>query len=101
MPVLPGMIGLHLENCVVTEPRITIAAAGAATEGGCPECGPSAARVHSRDPQRLLDVPWDGIPVQFNLPVRHFCCDAEPCGRTTFAEPVAGSTRPHAHRPEA
>lgn len=48
-----------------------------------------------------MDVPWGGIPVQFNLQVRRFFCDAEPCGRTTFAEQVAGFTRPHAQRTEA
>lgn len=57
--------------------------------------------MHSRYQRGLLDAPWGSVPVQFNLRIRRFFCDAEPCGRATFAEQVEELTCPHAQRTQA
>jgi transposase len=60
----------------------------ATTEAGCPSCGVISARVHSRRPQRLRDIPVAG-PVQVIWAKRRFFCDEYLCPRRTFAEETA------------
>jgi transposase len=75
---------------------IVIDASVAAATAECPSCGTAAARVHGRYQRVLHDAPLAGTPVAIRLTVRRFVCDAAQCQRRTFAEQVAGLTKPHA-----
>lgn len=54
--------------------------------GACPGCGTGSARIHSRYPRRLADLPMAGRPVRLIVVARRFHCDAVVCGRRIFAE---------------
>jgi transposase len=98
VPALPALAGLHLDTLVTTDTTIIITATCAASAGTCPDCGQLSTRIHSSYLRHPRDLPWGGFPVQFVLRVRRFFCDTPTCARTTFAEQVAGLTRPYAQR---
>ncbi|MFC0458691.1 transposase family protein [Arthrobacter liuii] len=60
----------------------------ATAEAGCPSCGVISARVHSRRPQRLRDIPIAG-PVEVVWAKRRFFCDEYLCPRRTFVQETA------------
>jgi transposase len=98
VPALPGLAGLHIKALVTSETSLTFIASVATSTAVCPDCAQPSARIHSVYVRRPRDVPWAGLPVQLTLHVRRFFCDAPACTRITFAEQVAGLTRPYAQR---
>ncbi len=75
--------------------RVVVEAVAAGGMGTCPACGQASVRVHSRYTRALADLPACGRAVQVRLTVRRFRCADLACARRTFAEQVAGATRPH------
>lgn len=63
--------------------------------GKCGHCGVSSTVVHGRYLRRLADAPTAGTRVVIELLVRRFRCVNGDCAAVTFAEQVAGLTRPH------
>lgn len=61
----------------------------------CPRCGQGSGRVHGRYVRRLRDAAVGGVQVVISLKVRRFRCGNVACPVVTFAEQVAGLTRPH------
>jgi hypothetical protein len=53
---------------------------------GCPLCGTRSSRVHSWYQRTLLDLPWHGVTMRLELPVRRFFCDTSTCARAIFTE---------------
>jgi hypothetical protein len=98
VPALPGLADLHIEALVTSETSLTIVASVAASTAVCPDCAQPSARIHSLYVRRPRELPWAGVPVQLTLQVRRFFCDTSACSRITFAEQVAGLTRPYAQR---
>ncbi|GAA4951611.1 transposase [Nonomuraea thailandensis] len=54
----------------------------------CHRCGTASSRVHDRYWRRLDDLACGGRPVEIQLEVRRFRCDAPCCPVATFAEQV-------------
>jgi transposase len=92
MYALPGVL---VESIREDGAGVIIEAVAAAATGSCPTCGQESARRHSQYVRRLDDLPSCGRPVQVRLAVRRFRCANVACPRRTFAEQVAGATRPH------
>ena len=46
-----------------------------ADSSGCPLCGTRSSRMHSWYQPTLLDLPWHGVTMRLELPVRRFFCD--------------------------
>ena len=86
--------GVVIDGIAEDGKQIVVEAAAAAGVGICPTCGQESARVHSRYTRALADLPACGRPVRVRLAVRRFRCANPACERRTFAEQVAGATRP-------
>ncbi|WET81636.1 ISL3 family transposase [Amycolatopsis sp. QT-25] len=63
--------------------------------GVCGRCGVASTVIHGCYLRRLSDAPTAGVRVVIELTVRRFRCVNDECAAVTFAEQVAGLTRPH------
>ncbi len=86
--LVPDPSALAIDSIAAQGTRIVFRVRTRAETIACPECGQRAHRVHSRYSRTLSDLPWQGIPVQFQLTVRKFFCDNTGCPRRIFAERV-------------
>jgi transposase len=84
--LLPAGDHLHLVEVAITDTTITLVATMTPPTAACPDCGASAARVHSRYGRTLADLAWAHRRVTIRLGVRRFYCLSPTCARTTFAE---------------
>jgi transposase len=62
----------------------------------CPECQQPSARIHSRNPRLVADLPCAGRNVLLMLTVRKFVCSTATCPRKIFTERLAGLVEPSA-----
>jgi transposase len=60
------------------------------TAARCPWCNQLSSRVHSRYHRTLSDLPWEGLPVCFQITVCKFYCTNLGCFRKVFAERLNG-----------
>jgi len=67
-------------------------------ESFCPRCQRLSTRVHSQYQRKLLDLPWEGMPVRIQLHVRRFFCDTEGCEQRIFTERLPNTVRRYARR---
>ena len=74
---------------------VTVCARVRGQSGKCGHCGVSSTVVHGRYLRRIADAPTAGTRVVIELLVRRFRCVNGGCAAVTFAEQVAGLTRPH------
>ncbi len=96
--ILPDPEKLDL-ICLRAEAQcITLTACTTAPEAGCPLCGKSSDRIHSRYVRTLADLPWQGIPVRMSLHVRRFFCEEPTCERQIFAERLPAVAAHYARR---
>ncbi len=65
-------------------------------ESFCPQCHRLSTRVHSHYQRKVLDLPWEGIPVRIQLHARRFFCDTEGCGPRIFTERLPNTVRRYA-----
>jgi transposase len=63
-----------------------------------PSCGTASSRVHSRYTRKLMDLPWQGLPVSILLHTRKFFCLHERCPRKIFTEQVPGTVARYGRR---
>jgi transposase len=89
---------LQLSGMRITPQGVTLVMVPTANFSYCPTCGQRSARVHSRYPRLLQDVPACGRVVRLELHLRRFFCDFPDCPRDTFAEPLPQVTQPHARK---
>ncbi|WTZ26651.1 ISL3 family transposase [Microbispora sp. NBC_01389] len=82
----------------VAEAYVTIWVRPRAEQGTCPKCGCVSTRVHSHYERRLADAAFGGRRVLIRVLSRRFFCDNSLCPAQTFAEQIAGLTRPYARR---
>lgn len=92
-----GEVVLH-ELRVVGQNRLTMVLRAVGEERGCPGCGQTSRRVHSRYSRYLSDLPWEGIPLRIELRVRRFFCVADGCGQRIFTERLPNTVRRHGRR---
>ncbi|WP_344318092.1 ISL3 family transposase, partial [Streptomyces javensis] len=86
---------------VEAEPGVIRVAARSTARGArCPGCRGWSERVHGSYQRHPAHLPTAGKAVALALTVRRFLCGNRECPRRTFAEQVAGLTRPYAHRTE-
>ena len=64
----------------------------------CPSCGAASGGVHSRYRRKLIDLPWQGLPVSILLRTRKFFCLHQRCSRKIFTEQVPGTAARYARR---
>ncbi|MCX5195795.1 ISL3 family transposase [Streptomyces sp. NBC_00249] len=96
--LLPHLSGVVIESIKQTGGVITLRAGCQTLPVRCPGCGMPSWRVHGRYVRRPGDAPVAGRPVVIELVVRRFKCLNDRCPGVTFAEQVAGLTRPHARQ---
>lgn len=75
--------GLVSDRCASDAKDLAVCARGASTDAACPGCGGVSARVHSRCPRTLRDLPAHGRRVPIRLAVRRFRCAGAPGRRRT------------------
>ncbi len=86
--LLPDPSALAIDCIAAQGTLIVFRVRTRAQTAACPECGQRAHRIHSRYRRTLSDLPWQGIPVRFQLTARKFFCDNATCPRRIFAERV-------------
>ena len=96
--LLPHLGGVVIEQIDREADGVVIRASTRAGPVGCPGCGTTSVRVHSRYERTLSDTAVGGQPVTIRLRVRRLFCDAVDCARVTFAEQVDGLTTRHGQR---
>jgi len=92
---LPHFRHIKVNDTVITDHAITLAAVSTRKRAQCPLCSRWAKRAHSHYGRTIRDLPWAGRPVVLRLRVRRFFCDNPRCERRIFAErlPDLVSTR--------
>ena len=61
----------------------------------CPECHQPSARIHSRNPRWVADLPCAGRNVLLALTVRKFVCATPACSHKIFTERLPGLVEPY------
>ena len=87
--VLPAIPSLQEEQLEVTPQGLLIRASSTQAANGCPLCGTSTTRVHSRYERILQDLPWGNLRVRLCVRVRRFFCLNSACPRRIFTERMA------------
>ena len=87
--------GWHLHE---TAAQLTLQVTATRTRVRCPLCQTPTARVHSRYPRTLADLPWGPYTVRLQLRVRKFFCDHPACVRQIFTERLPTVAAPWARR---
>jgi transposase len=95
---LPIPRTLHVETLLLGDDGLTILAASKGESACCPLCGMCAARIHSRYPRTLIDLPWATMAVHLQMHVRRFFCDNDTCPRRIFAERLDDVSTAYAQR---
>lgn len=78
--------GLRVSHMDARERPLVLLVEPVSTTARCPLCNSKSARVHSRYPRTLADLPWRGIAVAFKVHARKFFCENEGCERRIFCE---------------
>ncbi|UQN10605.1 ISL3 family transposase [Deinococcus sp. QL22] len=89
--------GFRLDTVQVAETVVVIATSIQPTSG-CPTCGTSSARVHSRYRRHLSDLPAGGTSVTLELAVRRFVCQEPLCRQHIFCERFVDGLTPSVRR---
>ena len=84
--LLPFAELFHLEATTYQAGQFRFRLRTRRSQAACPTCQTLSNKVHSRYSRHLADLPWAGIPVQFDLQVRKFFCRNEACARRIFCE---------------
>lgn len=84
--LLPSAELFHLEAMTYQAGHFKFRLRTRCRRAACPTCQTLSNKVHSRYCRRLADLPWAGIPVQFDLQVRKFFCCNEACQQRIFCE---------------
>ena len=74
---------------------MVLTARARAVRVSCGSCGVASGRVHARYVRRLTDITAGGGCLVIELAVRRFRCLNPGCPAKTFAEQIAGLTRPY------
>lgn len=84
--LLPGADLLHVEAVTYQAGRLKFRLRTQRRQAICPSCRTPSNKIHSRYSRHLADLPWAGIPVQFDLQVRKFFCRNDACKQRIFCE---------------
>jgi transposase len=95
LPLLPDLL---VEQIIIGDDAVTIAACLSAEAQPCPSCGMLATQVHSYARRTLLDLPACGRSLRLSLQVRRFRCAELTCSRVTFTEQIPTLAAPRARR---
>ncbi len=99
---LPSLLGfppgLATRSLCRMSTALTVSLVSTAATACCPQCGVSAARVHSRYQRTVADLPCGGYHVVLRVWVRRFICRNLACVRRLFAERLAEFVQPYARR---
>lgn len=87
--LLPSAELFHLEAITYQAGRFRFRLQTRRKQAACPTCQTPSNKIHNRYSRRLADLPWAGIPVQFDLQVRKFFCRNEDCQQRIFCERLA------------
>ena len=98
LPVLPDPNSLGLDSLSARDGVIIFALHTTRPTVACPLCQHLAQRTHSRYRRKLLDLPWQGNAVRFELSCRKFFCDNPDCKRRIFNEPVPAVAAKYARK---
>lgn len=77
---------LRLEKIVAEKSSLTIVVSSVQRQAKCPLCQQASYKKHSSYLRRVMDLPWQGVPVKLRLAVHKFFCSNETCRRKVFAE---------------
>jgi transposase len=90
--------GLAIRSLCRTSTALTVSLVSTAATACCPQCGVSAARVHSRYQRTVADLPCGGYHVVLRVWVRRFMCRNLACVLRLFAERLSEFVEPYARR---
>jgi transposase len=88
----------RVQAVVVSPKGITVRALSMKTRAVCPPCQHLAGRIHSHYVRRVADLPWWGMAVRLELPVRRFLCAQVSCRQRIFCERMPTLVAPPARR---
>src|SRR5216683_2156121 len=99
---LPSLLGfppgLAIRSLCRTSTALTVSLVSTTATACCPQCGVSAARVHSRYQRTVADLPCGGYQVVLRFWVRRFFCPNSACVLRLFAERFSEVVEPYARR---
>ena len=84
--LLPSAELFHLEALTYQVGRFRFRLRTRSHQAACPTCQTLSNQIHSRYVRHLADLPWAGIPAQFDLQVRKFFCRNDACPQRIFCE---------------
>ncbi len=87
--LLPSADLFHLDAVTYQTGRLILRLRTRRQQAASPSCQTLSNKLHSRYLRHLADLPWAGIPVQFDLQVRKFFCRNEACQQHIFCERLA------------
>ena len=96
--LVPDLQQVELVTLSGTRTGITAVVRARGNRPPCPVCRAGAERVQSRYTRQVADLPWCGVAVRLQLPVRRFFCDQATCPRAIFTERLPGVVAPYARR---
>ncbi len=95
---LPNPGVLALDRLTVDTGVIVFRAHATREVAACPLCRHPSERIHSRYRRVLLDLPWQGNAVRFELTCRKFFCDNPECTRCVFVEALPAVAERYARK---
>ena len=98
LPILPDPDSVGLDSLSARDGVIVFALHTTRSTVACPLCQCLAHRTHSHYQRKLLDLPWQGNAVRFELSCRKFFCDNRDCKRRIFNEPIPAVATKYARK---
>jgi transposase len=93
--LLPKTLRLVTTAESVQEDTLQVTVASTQSAVSCPDCGTPSSHVHGHYVRWPTDLPWGGLAIRLQVPVRRFSCRNKACPRQTFGERFPTVLEPH------
>lgn len=84
--IIPKEVPVTITTVVADATPVIVVARVTAPTARCPQCGQPSARVHSRYWRVVQDLPWQTVPVRWQVACRKFWCETPGCPQRIFCE---------------
>jgi transposase len=99
--IIPKNVPLVVERIIADAAPVILCARLTSRTAACPQCGHPSQRIHSTYWRAPQDLPWQTVPVRWQLRCRKFWCDTPTCSQTIFCERFPATwLRAHQQRTE-
>ncbi|MGM0110108.1 transposase family protein [Enterococcus sp. DIV0187] len=79
-------VNLHVDDCQITNEKITFDVSSISTSAKCPTCRCKSTNIHDSYTTKIQDLPIQSKTVYLNLLIRRFKCQNPDCSKKTFSE---------------